>query len=59
VVVAVGVDASKTGWIAVAVNDNGVLAAHYLPEIASLPGTVPDASVVAIDIPIGLPERAS
>jgi predicted RNase H-like nuclease len=56
VVVAVGVDACKTGWIAVAVNEIGVLAAHYLPAIASLPGTVPDASVVAIDIPIGLPE---
>jgi predicted RNase H-like nuclease len=56
VVVAVGVDACKTGWIAVAVDDAGVLTAHYLPGITSLPATVPDASVVAIDIPIGLPE---
>jgi predicted RNase H-like nuclease len=56
VVVAVGVDACKTGWIAVAVDDMGVLAAHYLPGITSLTATVPDASVVAIDIPIGLPE---
>lgn len=37
-------------------NGKGLLAAHYLPGITSLPGTVPDASVVAIDIPIGLPE---
>jgi predicted RNase H-like nuclease len=56
VVVAVGVDACKTGWIAVAVDDMGVLAAHYLPGIASLTAIVPDASVVAIDIPIGVPE---
>lgn len=56
VVVAVGVDACKTGWIAVAVDDMGVLAAHYLPGITSLTETVPDARVVAIDIPIGLPE---
>ncbi len=55
VVVAVGVDACKTGWIAVVVDDTSVLAAHYLPGIASLPEIVPDASVVAIDIPIGLP----
>jgi predicted RNase H-like nuclease len=56
VVVAVGVDACKTGWIAVAVDDTGVLAAHYLPKITSLTAAVPDASVVGIDIPIGLPE---
>ena len=56
VIVAVGVDACKTGWIAVVVDDTGVLAAHYLPAITSLTETVPDASVVAIDIPIGLPE---
>jgi predicted RNase H-like nuclease len=56
VVVVVGVDACKTGWIAVALDDTGMLAAHYLPGISSLTATVPDASVVAIDIPIGLPE---
>jgi predicted RNase H-like nuclease len=56
VVVAVGVDACKSGWIAVVVDDTEVLAAHYLAGISSLTDTVPDASVVAIDIPIGLPE---
>jgi predicted RNase H-like nuclease len=56
VVVALGVDACKTGWIAVVVDDTGVRAAHYLRGIASLPMIVPDASVVAIDIPIGLAE---
>jgi len=56
VVLATGVDAGKTGWIAVAVDDAGVLAAHYLPGITSLTETVPDAAVLGIDIPIGLPE---
>jgi predicted RNase H-like nuclease len=55
VMVAVGVDACKTGWIAVVVDEEGVRAAHYLPRIASLPAIVSNASVVAIDIPIGLP----
>jgi predicted RNase H-like nuclease len=54
--VAVGVDACKTGWIAVVADDTGIRAAHYLPRIASLAAIVPDASVIAIDIPIGLPE---
>jgi predicted RNase H-like nuclease len=56
VVVAVGVDACKTGWIAVAVDDTGVVGAHFVPAITLLPATVPEAGVVAIDIPIGLPE---
>lgn len=56
VVLAVGIDACRTGWIAVAVDDTGVLAAHYLPGITSLTETLPDAAVVGIDIPIGLPE---
>jgi predicted RNase H-like nuclease len=56
VVVAVGVDACKTGWIAVAVDDTDVLAAQYLPAITSLTTAVPDASVVGIDNPIGLPD---
>jgi predicted RNase H-like nuclease len=56
VVCAVGVDACKTGWIAVVVDDTGVLAAHYLPGITSLTAAVPEARVVGIDIPIGFPE---
>jgi predicted RNase H-like nuclease len=56
VVVAVGADACNTGWIAAVADDERVRDVHYLPEIASLPVIVPDANVVAIDIPIGLPE---
>jgi predicted RNase H-like nuclease len=56
VVVAVGVDACRTGWIAVAVDDTGVLGAHYLPAISTLATAVAEAEVVGIDIPIGMPE---
>jgi len=51
----VGIDACRTGWIAVVVGDEQVPAAFYLPTIESLTLLVPDAEAVAIDIPIGLP----
>lgn len=51
----VGVDACKGGWIAVELGSD-VISAHFLPSIASLASAVPAAEVVAIDIPIGLPE---
>ncbi len=51
----VGVDACKTGWIAVTlVGDKGV-EAHYLPTIELLHPLAALADAVAIDIPIGLP----
>ena len=52
-----GVDACKTGWIAVALRDGTGLDAHYLPVIDSLESVARDADAVAIDIPIGLPHR--
>jgi predicted RNase H-like nuclease len=56
VAVAVGVDACKSGWIAVAIDDVRVIEAQFLPRIDALPAVLPEASIVAIDIPIGLPE---
>jgi predicted RNase H-like nuclease len=53
--VAVGVDACKTGWIAVALDGNAEPAAYYLPTIDALFDTIPDPTAIAIDIPIGLP----
>ena len=50
----VGVDACKSGWIAVVLSDN-TGRALYLREIGELADAIPDAEVVAIDIPIGLP----
>lgn len=52
--VAVGVDGCRSGWIAVVLR--ATTEAHYLPTIADLTEVVPDATAVAIDIPIGLPD---
>jgi predicted RNase H-like nuclease len=57
-VLVVGVDACKTGWIAVVLRDGTAPHAHFLPVIDSLESVAPDADAVAIDIPIGLPHRA-
>ena len=55
VVTAVGIDACKSGWIAVAMRPQGHAEAHYLRSIDDLAGAIPDVTVAAIDIPIGLP----
>jgi len=55
-VAVVGVDACKGGWIAVVLGDDGA-SAVYLERIEDLGDAIPDADVVAIDIPIGLPVR--
>jgi predicted RNase H-like nuclease len=54
-VVAVGVDACKTGWIAV-VLDGDQVDAHYLPTIGALTSVIPAPRAIAIDIPIGVPD---
>jgi predicted RNase H-like nuclease len=54
---AVGVDGCKGGWVAVAVDDGGACSAHLLGTIDAITRAVPDAAVIAIDIPIGLVER--
>jgi predicted RNase H-like nuclease len=56
-VAAVGVDACKGGWVALALRENRVPSAHFVSNIACLTEFFPDARVIAIDIPIGLPER--
>lgn len=54
-VTVVGVDACKRGWAAVVLRAGRPPEAHFLARIADLAASVPDAQVVAIDIPIGLP----
>ena len=54
---AVGVDACKRGWVALALRENRAPSAHFVSNIACLSEFIPDAGVIAIDIPIGLPER--
>jgi predicted RNase H-like nuclease len=49
-----GIDGTSRGWVAVICNDNlANPVAQFLPRLADLPRGL---SVVAIDIPIGLPE---
>ena len=50
----VGVDACRSGWIAVAFRGEGV-SAIYLKQIDDLEAAIPDAKVIGIGIPIGLP----
>jgi predicted RNase H-like nuclease len=52
----VGIDGCRSGWIAVVVGPSGVVSAHHLYLIDDVVAIAPDAKVIAIDIPIGLPE---
>jgi predicted RNase H-like nuclease len=54
-VTVVGVDACKGGWVAVALRPEARPSLHYLPTLVLLATEVPDAQIVAVDIPIGLP----
>ena len=51
----VGVDACKTGWIAVELRDGEPPVAHFLPHIDAVHRAISRAEIIAIDIPIGLP----
>lgn len=53
----VGVDGCPTGWIAVAWDGSTDTTAHFLPSLDGLAAAVPDATVVAIDMPIVVPKR--
>lgn len=52
----VGIDASKRGWTVVELTDDDVVI-HHLRHLSELQIKVPDAEVVGIDMPIGLPEN--
>lgn len=54
-----GVDACKAGWIGIALSQ-GILSAYTAAEIGTLmedASSTGPLSVIAIDIPIGLPDR--
>ena len=51
----VGIDGCAAGWYAVALRPGAAPEGHLLARIGDLPLFVPDACVVAIDIPIGMP----
>ena len=51
-----GVDGCRGGWLCVE-ERNGGLAGHIFKSFAALLAALPTAEIVAIDIPIGLPEQ--
>ena len=56
--VVAGVDAYKRGWVAVVIEDGRFLDARVFPTIGELRSTLSNASVIGVDIPIGLPTSA-
>ncbi|MEO9773325.1 DUF429 domain-containing protein [Roseibium sp.] len=54
-----GVDGCKAGWIAVLrnLNDPADLTLHLFPDVAGLLAFEPQIDIIAVDMPIGLPER--
>ena len=58
--VVLGVDASRAGWIGVVLSDGGFVAALLGRDLAGLTATaslIAEVSVVAVDLPIGLPDK--
>lgn len=53
---ALGVDAARGGWIAVALEDGRFAGAVLERRFPQLLERFPDAAVVGVDVPIGLPE---
>jgi predicted RNase H-like nuclease len=50
----VGVDGCKLGWVAVAVDSTGFVAAHTFPTFDAVLLAHPHAATIAVDMPIGL-----
>ena len=55
----VGADGCKAGWIAVRRNPGSTPSVEIFASFAALVSAVPDDAVVAVDMPIGLPEFSS
>jgi len=55
----VGIDGCRAGWLYVARGDDGVIGAGVVEELSNLVANLPGRSVVAIDVPIGLPSAGS
>jgi predicted RNase H-like nuclease len=53
---AVGVDGCREAWVAVTLNDGRFERAVLVPSLADVLEGEPEATVMAVDIPIGLPE---
>ena len=55
--IAVGIDGCKAGWMAVAIDPDGVVGARVFTDLSGVLAAWPDADAYAVDMPIGLPER--
>ncbi len=51
-----GVDACRRGWVGVVLDDDDVSAVHVAAHIEDLVGVAGSLEVVAVDMPIGLPD---
>jgi predicted RNase H-like nuclease len=54
---ALGVDATRTGWVAIALEDGRFAASALEPSFEDLLARFPHAAAIGVDIPIGLPEE--
>jgi predicted RNase H-like nuclease len=55
----VGVDGCRGGWLAVSLSRDGTPESRIFPDMASLWAAHRQASLILVDIPIGLPEVAN
>nr|WP_250889159.1 DUF429 domain-containing protein [Mesorhizobium sp. dw_380] len=55
----VGVDGCKAGWIAVRRDPGAAPSINVFVSFAALLAAIPDGAIVAVDMPIGLPEFSS
>jgi predicted RNase H-like nuclease len=55
----VGVDGCRGGWLAVRLSGDGTAECRVFPDMASLWAAHRQASLILVDIPIGLPEAAN
>lgn len=53
--VVAGVDGTRHGWLAAELPRIGPVQFHWEADLAGLVASLPEAAVIAIDIPIGLP----
>jgi predicted RNase H-like nuclease len=51
-----GADGCKAGWVAVILQPGGMPSAAVFPTFTALVDSLPDDAIVAVDMPIGLPD---
>ena len=51
-----GVDACRSGWIGIVLGDDGAVSGAYATDVATLVARAAELTVVAVDMPIGLPD---